>query len=145
MSVDPVVVRAGVVADLPAVFAIADGWRGGKSKPYYQSEEQRSVVRAAVENGTKRLLIAEQEGRTVGFGVYEMEGDVAFIKLVMTSRDNTRCGVASALVRAVVARHEQVGAYNDVGPEMKEMYERLGFRCTDNFQPGPYRNWVRNR
>lgn len=145
MSIAPPVVRAGTVADLPAVFAIADGWIGGKSKPYYQGEEQRAVVHAAIENGTKRLLIAEQEGRVVGFGVYEMEGEVAFSKLVMTSRDHARRGVASALIRAVVARHEQVAAYNDVGAEMKEMYEKLGFRCTDRFQPGPYRNWVFSR
>lgn len=145
MTPTPPVVRDGTAGDLANVFAIADGWKGGKSKPYYQGEDQRAVIRAAIEKGVKRLLIAEQEERVVGFGVYEMEGAVAFIKLVMTSRDHMHRGVASALIRAVVARHEQVAAYNDVEAEMKEMYEQLGFRCTDKFQPGPYKNWVFSR
>ncbi|MBI3296741.1 MAG: GNAT family N-acetyltransferase [Elusimicrobia bacterium] len=145
MSTDPVGVREGTAADLPAVFAIADTWIGGKSKLYYQDNEQRALIRTAVDKGNKRLLLAELEGQVVGFAVYVMEGEVAFITLVITARDHGRRGVASELIRAVVARHTQVGACNDVGPEMKQMYVKLGFRCIDKFQPGPYRNWVFER
>lgn len=138
-------IRQGTIADLPGVFAIADAWVGKTAKPYYQGEEIRSSLREAVQKGTKHLLIAEENGRVAGFAIYEMEGLIAFIKLIMVSPGNLRLGIASALIRAVVDRHNQVGAWNDVGPSMREMYERLGFRCTDKVQPGQYRNWELKR
>lgn len=108
-------VREGGVGDLPGVFAIADEWLGKTQKPYYQGDVTRDRARAGVADGTKRLLIAEEQGRVIGIGVYGMERDAAFITLVMVSPTHLRRGIDSALVQAIVGRHEQVGAFNDVG------------------------------
>lgn len=144
-----VAIREGGVDDLPAVFDIADAWLGqpasawvgGKPRPYYQTNEARARVRQDLQKGARWLLVAEREGLVVGFAVYGMEEQVAFINLVMVSPAAQNQRVATALVRAVVDEHDHVGAWNDVGPEMRGLYEKLGFRCTDRVQTGQYKAW----
>lgn len=136
------IVRDGSSSDLPAVAAIADAWVGRTQKPYYQGQEIRAKARVELEGGRKWLLKAELGGIPVGFAFYAMENDVAFIQLVMVMPDFQNRGVASALIREVIARHDKVGAFNDAGGERKAMYERLGFTCIDKVQTGLYKSWT---
>jgi hypothetical protein len=134
-------VRDGDVSDLPSVFALANSWRGQTDKVYYQGEESRLKVDEGVRSGAKLLLIAERAGVVTGFASYKVEAVGAFVNLVLVDFGEVHTGVATALIGALQKRYSRLEAFNDVEPEMRKMYEKLGFRCTDMVE-GAFRKWV---
>jgi ribosomal-protein-alanine N-acetyltransferase len=111
MSVDGVSVRVGIAADLEAVIALE---RAVGEAPHWSETEYAAIVssqedtRGGVQGGEVRrcLLVAEAEGRLVGFAVGKVIGmgrdGVAELESVAVEAGARRGGVGRALCGAVV-------------------------------------------
>src|SRR5580704_9350826 len=103
MSVAGFCVRAGGVEDLAAVVALE---RGVAEAPHWSEAEYAGIVQMR-EGGVRRcLLVAEAEGRLVGFAVGKVVGmgrdGVAELESVAVEAGARRGGVGRALCGAVV-------------------------------------------
>ena len=138
------IVRVGAVSDLLAIFKITESWRGYSRKIYYNDPAIRERLREDVLAGAKHLLVAEVDGVIVGFASISEEEGGAFVNLVVVLQSMMRTGVALSLMEELKERYARLGAFNDVDPAMKGLYEKLGFTCTDK-NPGAFRNWIWSR
>lgn len=95
----------------------------------------RDAVRAMIEDGGERVLLAEAAGRPVGAAVYmRREPDVGYLRSLMVEGARRGEGIGTALVHAVAARLAAEGATRlDLRTEEDNfgairLYRRLGFR-----------------
>jgi ribosomal-protein-alanine N-acetyltransferase len=105
MSVEGFRVRTAEMADLPGVVALE---REIAEAPHWVEAEYAAIVRAGVDGSVRRcLLVAEAEGRLLGFAVGKVIGlgadGVAELESVAVEAAARRGGVGRALCRAVVA------------------------------------------
>ena len=103
MSVAGLQVRAGIAADLDAVVALE---RAVGEAPHWGEAEYAAIV-SSQDGGVRRcLLVAEAEGRLVGFAVGKVIGAgpdcVAELESVVVEARTRRGGVGRALCGAVV-------------------------------------------
>jgi ribosomal-protein-alanine N-acetyltransferase len=103
MSVSRVSVRFGGAADLEAVVALE---RAVVEAPHWGEAEYAAMI-AQQSGGVRRcLLVAEAEGRLVGFSVGKVIGAgkdcVGELESVVVDGRARRCGVGRALCEAVV-------------------------------------------
>jgi ribosomal-protein-alanine N-acetyltransferase len=111
MSVAGFCVRAGGVEDLAAVVALE---RGVAEAPHWSEVEYEGIVRVR-EGGVRRcLLVAEAEGRVVGFAVGKVVGagpeGLAELESVAVDAAARRMGVGRDLCGAVVGWSRGQGA-----------------------------------
>jgi [ribosomal protein S18]-alanine N-acetyltransferase len=114
MSVAGLRVRVGVAADLAGVAALE---RSIAEAPHWAEADYAAIVNVGgdVDGAVRRcLLIAETEGRLVGFAVGKVigsgEGIVAELESVVVDLAARRGGVGRALCGAVVAWSRGQGA-----------------------------------
>jgi ribosomal-protein-alanine N-acetyltransferase len=138
-------VRAAEVADLEGVLEIE---RGAATAPHWAAAEYAACLGAAER---RVLLVAESEGRVVGFavGAVMVLGDtvVGELESVAVEEAARRSGIGAALCGAVVAWCAGKGAM-EVELEVRAgsagamaLYGRLGFVAVGR-RPGYYRSPV---
>jgi ribosomal-protein-alanine N-acetyltransferase len=99
------VIRAAVPADAEAVTALEQECQGADAwSPW--------LVRDGIEGGlpTIRYLVAEVDGRVVGYAVASFAGDIAELQRIGVVDASRRSGVATALLDEVVAEAPGTGA-----------------------------------
>jgi GNAT superfamily N-acetyltransferase len=85
-------------------------------------------LRAA--QSTSRLLVAERDGRIVGYATHGRFFEYDFLELIVVRASNRRSGVATALVGAVETAAESGKLFtstNESNVPMRRLCERLGF------------------
>jgi ribosomal-protein-alanine N-acetyltransferase len=99
------VIRAAVPADAEAVTALEQECQGADAWSLW-------LVRDGIEGGlpTIRYLVAEVDGRVVGYAVASFAGDIAELQRIGVVDASRRSGVATALLDEVVAEAPGTGA-----------------------------------
>jgi ribosomal-protein-alanine N-acetyltransferase len=99
------VIRAAVPADAEAVTALEQECQGVDAWSAW-------LVRDGIEGGlpTIRYLVAEVDGRVVGYAVASFAGDIAELQRIGVVDASRRSGVATALLDEVVAEAPGTGA-----------------------------------
>jgi len=58
-------------------------------------------VEAELAGATRRVMVAEADGRVIGYGAISIAGDVADLTRIVVTESRRRAGVASALLAAL--------------------------------------------
>jgi ribosomal-protein-alanine N-acetyltransferase len=58
-------------------------------------------VEAELVGATRRVLVAEADGRVIGYGSISIAGDIADLTRIVVAKSKRRAGVASALLAAL--------------------------------------------
>jgi [ribosomal protein S18]-alanine N-acetyltransferase len=97
------------------------------------------------DHGFKKLFIAEETGKLVGFAVGQVVADACELESIVVERSVRRAGVGRALLAALV---EWAQAYSAISVELEvrsqnhsaiSFYERFGFR-SDGLRRSYYQN-----
>jgi len=103
----------------------------------------RSLVRSAGINPMSlnwpQFLVAEEGGRTVGIGQVKRhrDGSRELASLAVVP-DRQGQGIGSALVLALIGRHEDTVLYLTCRSQLQAYYERFGFRRLQRAEFPPY-------
>ena len=127
-----IVIRAGRVEDLHAVVALE---REVEEAPHWGEAEYRDMVGEQENLVARRLVVAEQGNRVVGFAVGKVIAAARFGELesVVVAPKARRIGVGRVLCNAVVAwcRGEGVDTVElevrSANISARRLYEELGF------------------
>jgi ribosomal-protein-alanine N-acetyltransferase len=113
---------APLLAELEAAVLGADAWSESAVRPELAGD---SADRAAV--------VAEQEGRVVGYAVLVVTGESADVRRIAVAPAAQRAGVGTALLSALLAAAADLGC-REVFLEVRadnaaagRLYDRLGF------------------
>lgn len=104
-----------------------------------------TALREETDNPAACFVVAEREGEPVGYAGMHMAGDEGFLDNVAVSPACRRCGVASALLDALIAagREQSLARLTlEVRPSNTPalaLYEKKGF-TRDGIRPGFYRD-----
>lgn len=124
-------VRTGGLQDLQELMRLADLC---SEVPHWTPAMWRQVVTSAEGEGRRAVLIAEEWGRMIGFGVIGLAVEVAEIESVAVDAASRRKGVGRSLCLALLAWAETRGAERVVlevrvsNRAARALYEALGFR-----------------
>lgn len=96
-------IRSAHAADVQAIVDLEQGTFGAGAW-------NASQMSADVEAPSRSVLVAEVDGRFVGYAVLALAGDVADLMRIAVTEPNRRSGVASALLAALHDAAAQAGA-----------------------------------
>ena len=88
---------AGALATLELDAFGSDAWRPAQ-------------VEAELAGATRRVMVAEADGRVIGYGAISIAGDVADLTRIVVTESRRRAGVASALLAALHDAAARAGA-----------------------------------
>ncbi len=122
-------IRAATPEDIDSMFAME---RDASSASHWPIENYRQIV--AGEGPPRLALVAEDASSITGFLVAQTIAGEWEIENVVVSKPNQRRGVASALVKGVIADADRAGT-SKISLEVREsnisarnLYEKVGFR-----------------
>lgn len=121
-------IRPAAAVDVDAVTALESECQGPDAWSAW-------LVRDGVEGGlpTIRYLVAEIEGRVVGYAVASLVGDIAELQRIGVTAAMRRTGVASALLDAVVTEAPRTGANRLLLEVREDNAGALAFYATRGF------------
>jgi ribosomal-protein-alanine N-acetyltransferase len=96
-------IRPATVADARALETLerdafgSDAWSSGQ-------------IESELSSATRRVVVAEEDGRVIGYGVIAVAGDAADLMRIVVPEPNRRSGVASALLGELHRAAVQEGA-----------------------------------
>jgi [ribosomal protein S18]-alanine N-acetyltransferase len=99
----------------------------------------------SVESPGKRIFVAEEGGRILGFAAAQVAEDVCELESIVVDAATRRVGLGAALLKALGQWARQTGAIRvelevrDQNQSALGFYERAGFR-RDGIRRGYYRN-----
>ena len=124
-----IIVRHATELDLPSVSVLLLEWLG-------LPRQRDSVFEDSIRKG--ELLVAEQNGASVGFLHHVMHNDVidggpnSFITALYVSPSHRRKGIASLLLRMAIRDALKEGALgieaSTTNPEAHRLYEKFAFQ-----------------
>ncbi|MDQ8706391.1 GNAT family N-acetyltransferase [Streptomyces sp. LHD-70] len=146
--------RDATYADVEALVALIESaYRGDSSRTGWTTEadilEGRRTdpegVRAVVEAPDSRLLVVEQDGRTIACCQLEHRGDAAYFGMFAVSPELQGAGLGKVIIaeaertaRAQWGVRQMQMTVISVREDLIAWYERRGYRRTGEMSPFPY-------
>jgi ribosomal-protein-alanine acetyltransferase len=123
----PLVTRSATFNDVPAILAIE---QQAPSAAHWAPEQYRALVSSGF------VLLAEQAGKLCGFVCAKEVAGEWEIENVVVAAEFLRCGIAYALIRALIQRAQSEAAsavlleVRQSNLPARRLYEKHGFRET---------------